>query len=75
MTEILTFLVAGVLLLVVEIFLPGMIAGILGAICLLVAVVLTFTNFGPEQAFMLLFAELVFGVILFALWLKFFPRS
>ncbi len=75
MTEIITFLIAGIVLLVVEIFLPGMIAGILGGICLLVAVVLTFTTFGPEEGFILLFAELVFAVILFSLWLKFFPKS
>lgn len=75
MSEIITLLVAGVILLIVEIFLPGMIAGILGGICLLVAVVLTFISFGPEEGFTLLFAQLVFGVVLFSLWLKFFPRS
>lgn len=75
MSEIVTFLIAGVFLLIVEIFLPGMIAGILGAMCLLIAVVLTFSTFGPEEGFALLMAEIIFGVILFALWLKFFPKS
>lgn len=75
MSQVITFLATGIFLLIAEIFLPGMVAGVLGLICLLLAVVFTFIHFGPEQGFILLFAETIIGVIAFMLWLKYFPKS
>jgi membrane-bound serine protease (ClpP class) len=46
MNAIVIFFITGVLLLTAEIFLPGAIAGILGAIALLIGSVLSFREFG-----------------------------
>lgn len=75
MTLVVTLLVVGAVLLMLETVLPGMIAGIAGAICLVAAVVQGFVVFGPRIGGYLLLG-VVFGLLVgTALWLKFFPES
>ena len=74
MAIIFTLLILGAVLLFLETLLPGLIAGIVGVICLLIAVVLAYgENFST--------GNIVLGVVVGGLavgtwaWLKFFPES
>lgn len=75
MTLLLTLLMAGVALLLAEVFLPGMVAGVLGVVCLLGAAVVGFAEFGPKTGTLILMAELFAGTILTILWMRFFPKT
>jgi membrane-bound serine protease (ClpP class) len=74
MAIIVTLLILGAVLMFLETLLPGLIAGIVGIICLLIAVVLAYgENFST--------GNIVLGVVVVGLaigtwsWLKFFPDS
>lgn len=74
MATIVTLLILGAVLLFLETMLPGLVAGIIGFICLLVAVFLAYAeNFPTGNA--------VLGIVVAGLaagtwaWLKFFPES
>lgn len=75
MVVIAILLVAGILLLVSEIFLPGMIAGSVGCLCLAAAVLLGFQEFGPVGGSGLLVGVLVALLAGFIFWLWWFPGS
>jgi len=75
MTLVLTLLIAGVALLMAEVFLPGMIAGVLGVVCLLGAAVVGFAEFGPKVGSLILMAELFAGTVLTILWMRYFPKT
>ena len=75
MVVIVTLLVVGMLLLVSEIFLPGMIAGIVGFLCLALGVAFSFRDLGATQGGIVLLGVTVLLVIGFACWLRFFPES
>jgi membrane-bound serine protease (ClpP class) len=75
MTLLLTLLIAGVALLLAEVFLPGMIAGVLGVVCLLGAAVVGFAEFGPKVGALILMAELLAGTVLTILWMRYFPKT
>lgn len=75
MALIIALLVLGAVLLFLETLLPGLIAGILGFLCLVAAVVLGYQNYGYQTGTLLLagvIAGLLAGVWA---WLKFFPES
>ncbi len=75
MTLLIGLLIAGTLLLVAEIFLPGMIAGIFGLICWFGAVVWAGVEFGTSTALAVLAGEAVGGLALFLAWMNWFPKS
>ncbi len=75
MVIIAILLIAGMLLLVSEIFLPGMIAGFVGFLCLATAVFLGFSEFGPVGGSGLLMGVLIALVVGFIFWLWWFPGS
>lgn len=75
MTLLLTLLAAGIALLMAEVFLPGMVAGVLGVVCLLGAAVVGFAEFGPKVGSLILMSELVAGIILVILWMRYFPKT
>lgn len=75
MTLLLTLLIAGVALLLAEVFLPGMVAGVLGVVCLLGAAVVGFAEFGPKTGSLILMTELFAGTVLTILWMRFFPKT
>jgi membrane-bound serine protease (ClpP class) len=75
MTLLLTLLIAGGALLLAEVFLPGMIAGVLGVVCLLGAAVVGFAEFGPKVGSLILMAELLAGTVLTVLWMRYFPKT
>lgn len=75
MALIIALLVLGAVLLFLETLLPGLVAGILGFLCLVAAVVLGYQNYGYQTGTLLLagvIAGLLAGVWA---WLKFFPES
>ncbi len=75
MATVVTLLLVGASLLLLETVLPGMIAGIIGFGCLVAGVVMAYLNFDSSTANIVLFVVVV-GVIAGALvWFKFFPDS
>lgn len=66
---------AGFLLFAAEVFLPGLVLGTLGFLCLLACVVLVFVGYGPTSG--LLAAILIGGLAAtgFLVWLHVFPRT
>jgi membrane-bound serine protease (ClpP class) len=75
MALIITLLILGAVLLFLETLLPGMIAGIIGAICLLAAVILGYRDFGYQTGSFILAGVLVGLLIGTWCWLEFFPES
>lgn len=72
---IITLFFVGFLLLAAEVFLPGMIVGTVGLLCLIASVVLVFGEYGASTG---LLAALVVSVLTaggFVLWLNIFPRT
>lgn len=75
MTLVITLLAAGAVLLLLETILPGMIAGILGGLCLAAGVILAFVDLGATVG-LWVFAGTVAGLIAgFAIWASVFPRT
>jgi membrane-bound serine protease (ClpP class) len=74
MTLIITLLLVGAALMFLEVFLPGLIAGILGLLCLIAAVVLAYAEGFAT-------GNIILGVVIAGrcvgtwCWLKFFPDS
>lgn len=75
MELVVTLLAAGVILLLAESVLPGMIAGIIGMICLIVGVVEGYIQFGSRVGNMILTGMVIVLVVGFVLWVKYFPDS
>ncbi|MHC1762999.1 MAG: NfeD family protein [Verrucomicrobiia bacterium] len=72
---VLTLVLVGAALLLLETILPGMVAGILGICCLIAGVVLAYSNFGMRTGNWIL-VGVTLGLILgTAVWLRFFPGS
>ena len=75
MALIITLLILGAILIFLETLLPGMIAGIIGFLCLTAAVILGYRDFGYQTGSLILAGVLV-GLLLGTwCWLKFFPES
>ena len=75
MEVVITLLVVGAVLLLLETVLPGMVAGVLGLLCLIAGVVQAYITFGPQTGSYVLIgvlAALVAGTIV---WFRFFPQS
>jgi membrane-bound ClpP family serine protease len=68
-------IIVGLLLLGVEIFLPGGVFGVLGAIFFVGALVIGFFAFGPQGGAVSALLLIVAGVLMMIAWLKFFPRT
>lgn len=65
----------GYLLAVVEIFVPGGIFGVIGTALIICGVLGSAYTYGSAVAVPLGFGCMIGGVILFAFWVNFFPRS
>jgi membrane-bound serine protease (ClpP class) len=74
MTIIVTLLLLGAVLLFLETLLPGMIAGIIGFLCLIAAVILGYRESIPTGN--LIMAITLVGLVIGTfIWLKYFPES
>jgi len=68
-------LVVGIVLILLETVLPGMVAGVVGLLCLAAGVVLAYAQFGAPVGNRVLLG-VGFGLVILALlWFRFFPRS
>lgn len=74
-TTLVALILAGAVLLFLEVFLPGMIAGIAGAVCLVAAVVYAYQHFPAETGHWVLFGIVIGSAVGTAAWFKFFPDS
>ena len=72
---VITLLVVGAILLVLETILPGMIAGILGFLCLIAAVVQAYVAWGPREGSYVLVGVLVGLMIGTMFYIRFFPET
>jgi membrane-bound serine protease (ClpP class) len=75
MEVVVILLVAGLVLLLAETILPGMIAGIIGAVCLVAGVFEGYVQFGSRTGNLILVIILLVLVVGFGLWLRLFPDS
>jgi membrane-bound serine protease (ClpP class) len=75
MELVLTLLVVGAALLIAESVLPGMIAGIAGACCLIAAVIEGYVKFDARTGNLIMLGVLAGLVAGVWLWLKYFPES
>lgn len=75
MVLIITLLLLGAVLIFLETILPGMVAGIIGFLCLLAAVGLGYRDFGFQTGNVVLGIVLAGCVLGVWCWLKFFPES
>ncbi|MCB1127773.1 MAG: hypothetical protein KDM81_14870 [Verrucomicrobiae bacterium] len=70
-----TLLVVGILLMLLETVLPGMVAGLVGFGCMVAAVVVAYQEFGNTGGTVTLFIALGLMITAAILWLRFFPHS
>lgn len=75
MEWIITWFVAGAVLLALETILPGMIAGLVGLFCLGAGVVQSFLVFGSQTGSYILAGVVVALIAGTAFWLKYFPQT
>ena len=74
MALVITLLVVGAILLLLETVLPGMIAGIVGG-CLIAGVIMGYVEFGASTGTWILFGTVIALVAGFGVWAKYFPDS
>ncbi len=75
MAWILFFSVIGIILICLEVFLPGMVVGTVGAICLVVAVILTYVLEGTASGHIALMTLIIGSAIALGLWIFIFPKT
>jgi membrane-bound serine protease (ClpP class) len=75
MTTVMILLVVGAVLLLLETVLPGMIAGIVGALCLMAAIVVAYDTEGVRVGSYVLLGVLLGLALGTMLWLKYFPDT
>lgn len=72
---IIVLAVVGFLMLAAEVCIPGMVLGVLGALCLVVAVALCYAAFGPLWGTLAFAALAVLLISGFFVWLQLFPHT
>jgi len=75
MSTIITLTLLGLILVLAEIFLPGVILGLLGAALLVAAIVVGYVEFGLIGGSMILAGISSVSVIMFLLWMKYFQKT
>ena len=75
MSWILFLSITGIILLCMEVFLPGAVLGVIGAICLVAAVIITYRLYGINMGNTALLTLIIGSVVAMFLWIKFFPRT
>ena len=72
---VITLLVMGAVLLLLETLLPGIVAGVAGLVCLIAGVSLSYSRFGIEPGSFVFLGVLVALTLGAVLWIKYFPGS
>jgi len=74
-TTIIALVVAGFLLIFVEVFLPGGVLGALGGLLVLAGIIAGFAFHGPGWGAVLLASSGVLGLVGFWLWIRLIPKT
>ncbi|MDF1826622.1 MAG: NfeD family protein [Verrucomicrobiales bacterium] len=74
MTLIIILIAVGLLAVLAELVLPGGLLGIVGALCLVGAVITTFIEYGPTAGVVALVLLLILGIATLGWWMKYFHR-
>jgi membrane-bound serine protease (ClpP class) len=72
---IVLLLVVGLVLVVVEVFLPSGLFGVAGGLCLIAAIAMTYSSYGVAAGTWLLGGVILATLIGLILWVKFFPKT
>src|ERR1043166_6451862 len=75
MELVITLFVVGAILLVLETILPGMIAGSIGLLCVVVGVIESFIVFGPQTGSYILVGVVVALILGTMAWFRYFPET
>ncbi len=75
MELVVTLLVVGAILLLLETILPGMVAGAVGGCCLIAGVILGYVRLGPEAGTWILAGTVVSVIAGFIVWARVFPQT
>lgn len=75
LTLYLTLLLVGFVLIGFEIFIPGGILGIFGSVAWITAAVIGWRNFAEPWNMVSALGLLVFGILTFIVWIRYFPKS
>ncbi len=75
MELVITLIVVGAILIIMETILPGLIAGIIGFCCLIAAVYFSYARLGAETGNWVLMGVVVGLIVGTLFWLKYFPNS
>ncbi|MCB1236941.1 MAG: hypothetical protein KDM91_17870 [Verrucomicrobiae bacterium] len=73
-TTIIVLSLVGILALLAEMVLPGGVIGVVGALCLLVAVILVFVEYGLWPGTLASVGLAIFGFTIFTVWMRHFHR-
>lgn len=74
MTTILLFTAIGIVAILAELVLPGGVLGVVGVLCLVGAVIATFTAYGATWGVVALFLLIIICLVTLNLWMRFFHR-
>ena len=72
---IIVLFVVGFALVAAEVFLPGLILGTIGLLCLIASVVLVFSQYGTSAGVLAAFLVAGLSFVGFIVWLNLFPRT
>jgi len=72
---IIVLVIVGFLMLAAEVFVPGLVLGTLGGLCLVGSVALCYAAYGPLLGTAAFAALAVLSIVGFFLWLKLFPHT
>ncbi len=72
---IIALVVVGFLLIAAEVFLPGLVLGTIGLLCLVASVVFVFLNYGTSAGVLAAFVVGGLTLVGFVLWLFLFPHT
>lgn len=75
LTLILLLAAAGLLLALLEMFLPGGVLGVLSAFLFLSVVILCYQEYGAQTGTFVLAGLMALGIVLFLTWMRLFPSS
>lgn len=72
---VVTLVILGAVLLILEVFLPGIVAGVIGAGCLFAAVLVSYLKFGTRAGNLMLVGVTMAFLVGAVLWMRYFPTS
>lgn len=72
---IIVLVIVGFLMIAAEVFVPGLVLGMLGGLCLVASVILCYVDFGPLIGTVAAAGLMVFTIVGLFVWLNVFPRT